>query len=79
MKPKSVRTRVDLSPDLHQRLCEAAARQGRTVQEFIAAAIQQAISSPLSKKRLVLDRPLLAGKRKPIAITNEEIYNLGFP
>jgi len=80
MKPKSVRTRVDLPPDLHRRLCEAAARQGRTVRQFIAAAIEQAISPPQRpKRRLVLDRPLLAGKRKPIAITNEEIYKRGFP
>ncbi|HTS49624.1 MAG TPA: hypothetical protein VMH05_16845 [Bryobacteraceae bacterium] len=80
MKPKTIRTRVDLPADLHRRLCEAAARQHRTVQQFIAAAIEHTISAPQGpKSRLVLDRPLLAGKRKPIAITNEEIYKRGFP
>lgn len=71
---------MDLPPDLHRRLREAAAKKGCSARELIVAAIEQAISKPQRpKRRLVLDRPLLAGKRKPIAITNEEIYELGFP
>jgi hypothetical protein len=71
---------VDLPPDLHRRLREAAAKKGCSARQLIVAAIEQAISNAQRpKRRLVLDRPLLAGKRKPIAITNEEIYELGFP
>jgi hypothetical protein len=80
MRPKSVRTSVDLPPELHRRLREAAARKGCSARQLIVAAIEQAISAPPRRKgRLILDRPLLAGKRKPIAITNEQIYELGFP
>ena len=81
MRPKSVRTSVDLPPDLYRRLRAAAAKRGCSARQLIVSAIEQAIShpQPTKKKRLVLKRPLLAGKRKPIAITNEEIYELGFP
>lgn len=80
MRPKSVRTSVDLPPELHRRLREAAAKRGCSARQLILSAIEQAISTPhRSKGRLVLDRPLLGGKRKPVAITNEEIYELGFP
>ncbi|MBZ5606947.1 MAG: hypothetical protein LAP38_01705 [Acidobacteriia bacterium] len=80
MRPKSVRTSVDLPRDLHRRLHEAAARKGCSARQLVLAAIEQAISSPQRRKsRLILDRPLLAGQRKPISITNQEIYELGFP
>jgi hypothetical protein len=80
MKPKSVRTSVDLPPDLHRRLREAAAKKGCSARQLIVAAIEQAILGPQRpRRRLFLDRPLLAGKRKPVPITNEEIYELGFP
>jgi hypothetical protein len=62
-------------------LCEAALRRGCTRSQFIAEAIERMIPVPERSKsgRLVLKRPLLAGKRKPIAMTNEQIYKLGFP
>ena len=71
---------MDLPPELHRRLREAAAKRGCSARQLIVSAIEQAISVPQrSKGRLVLDRPLLGGKRKPVALTNEEIYELGFP
>jgi hypothetical protein len=71
---------VDLPPELHRRLREAAAKRGCSARQLIVSAIEQAISPPRrSKGRLVLDRPLLGGKRQPVALTNEEIYELGFP
>ncbi|HYL38826.1 MAG TPA: hypothetical protein VEV17_23110 [Bryobacteraceae bacterium] len=80
MRPKSVRTSIDLPRDLHRRLHEAAARKGCSARQLMLAAIEQAIVSPQRRRRrLILDRPLLAGRRKPISITNDEIYELGFP
>ena len=80
MNGRSIRTSVDLPRDLHRRLHEAAARKGCSARQLMLAAIEQAMMSPQRrKKRLALDRPLLAGRRKPVSITNEEIYELGFP
>jgi hypothetical protein len=65
---------------LHQRLREAASIKGCSVHEFILAAIEQAIEPPRRKqRRLNLERGLVPRTGKPISITNEEIYELGFP
>ena len=80
MKPGTIRTSVDLPRPLHQRLREAAAGKGCSVHELILAAIEQAIEPPRRKqKRLNLERGLVPRTGKPISITNEEIYELGFP
>jgi hypothetical protein len=80
MKPKSVRTSVDLPHDLHRRLRQEAARKGCSARQLILAAIEQAIAPELPKKgRLNLEHGLVRHTGKPISITNEEIYELGFP
>ena len=71
---------MDLPPDLYRRLRETAAKRGCSARQLIVAAIEEKIApSRPNKGRLILKRPLLAGKRKPIALTNEQIYELGFP
>jgi hypothetical protein len=80
MKPKSVRTSVDLPRDLHRRLREEAARRGCSARQVILVAIEQAVAHPPRKKgRLNLEGGLIRRTGKPISITNEEIYELGFP
>jgi hypothetical protein len=80
MKPKSVRTSVDLPRDLHRRLRQEAARKGCSARQLIVAAIEQAIApTPPKKGRLSLEHGLVRRTGKPISITNEEIYELGFP
>lgn len=81
MKLKSVRTTVDLPPDLSRRLCEAASRRGCNPSQLIAEVIERvvAVPQPPLKGRLVLNRPLLGGNRNPIAVANEQIYEVGFP
>jgi len=80
MKAKSVRTSVDIPRDLHRRLKEEAARRGCSARQLIVSAIEQTVAPEKKKRtRLILERPLLAGSRKPTAITNEEIYELGIP
>jgi hypothetical protein len=79
MKPKNVRTSVDLPRDLHRRLRQEAARRDCSARQVIVAAIEQAVApTPPKKGRLKLDRPLLAGKRKPISLTSEEIDELAY-
>ncbi len=81
MKPNSVRTSVDIPRSLHRKLREEAATRGCSARQIILAAIEQAVAPAASKKkgRLKLDRPLVPAPRKPFSLTNEEIYELGFP
>ena len=81
MKPNTVRTSIDIPRNLHRKLREEAAKRGCSARSLILAALEQTVASPAPKKgRLILDRPILADrKRKPFSLTNEEIYELGFP
>ena len=81
MKSKSVRTSVDLPSDLHRRLREEAARKSCSMRQLIVNAIEQAIPPrrPARKGRLNLEHGLIRHTGKPFSLTNEEIYELGFP
>ena len=80
MKPDSVRTSVDIPRKLHRKLREEAAKRGCSARSLILTAIEQTVTSSAPRKgRLKIDRPILAGRRKPFSLTNEEIYELGFP
>lgn len=79
VKPKSVRTSLDLPHDLHRKLHEAAARRGCSARQLILAAIEQAVaqSEPVRpKRRLSLDRPIVSSRGRPFDLTNEQIYDL---
>jgi hypothetical protein len=79
MKPSTIRTSVDLPRTLHRKLHEEAARKGCSARQLILSAIEQAIQPPRrGRRRLNLDKPLVRLK-KPISITNEQIYELGIP
>jgi len=80
MKPDTVRTSVDIPRNLHRRLRQEAARRGCSARQLILTAIEQTVAAPPPKKgRVIIDRPLIAGRRKPFSLTNDEIYELGFP
>jgi hypothetical protein len=80
MKIGTIRTSVDLPKHLHERLHEAAAKKGCSAHELMLKAIEQALQPTLRKKgRVILDHGLVPRTGKPISITNEEIYELGFP
>ena len=67
VKPHSIRTSIDLPPDLHRRLHEAAVGIEHAVQH----------SEPVrSRQRLSLDPPLIASAGRHIDLANERIYDL---
>jgi hypothetical protein len=80
MKPKSVRTSIDLPRDLHRRLREAAARRGCSARQLILESIEKAVqeAEPVrGQRRLSLEPPLVPScGRKPFDLTNEQIYDL---
>jgi len=80
MKPKSVRTSVDLPRGLHRQLRKKAARRGCSMRHLIVSAIERAIPpGPQKRGRLNLEHGLIRRTGKPFSLTNEEIYELGFP
>jgi hypothetical protein len=81
MKPKNVRTSVDLPRDLHRKLREEATRKGCSLRQLIVNAIEEAVPPrrPAKKGRLNLEHGLIRRTGKPFSLTNEEIYELGFP
>lgn len=79
VKPHSIRTSIDLPPDLHRRLREAAARKGCSARQLILAGIERAVEDaepPRPKRRLNLDKPLVPSTGKSFDLTNEQIYDL---
>jgi metal-responsive CopG/Arc/MetJ family transcriptional regulator len=79
MKPSTIRISVYLPRTLHRKLHEEAARKGCSARQLVLSAIEQAIQPPRrGRRRLNLDKPLVRLK-KPISITNEQIYELGIP
>ena len=75
MKPRSVRTSIDLPRELHRRLHEAAARQGCSARQLILASIERAVEQAepeRPRRRLSLDPPLIPPAGRRIDLTNEQ-------
>ena len=79
MKPRSIRTSIDLPRDLHRRLHEAAARKGCSARQLILASIEQAVEQAepaRPRRRLSLDPPLIPSAGRRIDLSNERVYDL---
>ena len=79
MRPHSVRTSIDLPPELHRRLREAAARQGCSARQLILASIERTVAEAepqRPRRRLSLDPPLIAPAGRCIDLTNDQIDEL---
>lgn len=77
IKPKTIRTSLDIPALLHQQLQEAARRKGCSARSLIIRAIEREIrAEPATRTRIQL--PLVPGKGDPIRLTNEEIYDIIF-
>jgi hypothetical protein len=76
---KTVRTSLDIPVALHQRLHEAAARRGCSARQIILSSIESAVRAAepqRPKRRLNLDKPIVASTGRPFTLTNEQIYDL---
>jgi len=79
LRPHSERTSIDLPPELHRRLREAAARQGCSARQLILASIERAVTETEHKRpghRLNLDPPLIPPAGRRIDLANERVYEL---
>jgi len=80
MKPKNVRTTIELPRELHRRLLAEADRRGCSMRNVIVDAIERAIvPTPPKRGRLNLEHGLVRRTGKPISITTDEIYRHYFP
>jgi hypothetical protein len=76
---KTVRTSLDVPLGLHRRLHEAAARRGCSARQIILRSIESAVRDAepqRPKRRLSLDKPIVASTGRPFTLTNEQIYDL---
>jgi hypothetical protein len=77
VKAKSVRTIIDIPGDLHQRLKEAAAREGCSARQIILRGIEHEVQGPTPENaRTILDlsKGLIPSRGR--TITDEMIYDL---
>lgn len=79
MAEKTIRTSLDIPVALHRRLHEAAARRGCSARQIILSSIESAVRATETqrpKKRLNLDKPIVASTGRPFTLTNEQVYDL---
>ena len=74
MKPKTVRTSLDIPVQLHQRLHEAAARRGCSARQLILGSIERLVSEELPRPPHRAAVPLVpaAGRGAIGDVTNDE-------
>jgi len=74
MKPERIRTSVQIPAALHQKLREAAHRQGCTAQQLILRSIEKLVESdtPPAGHRVQLPLVPAAGRGAIADVTNDE-------
>ena len=79
MAEKTVRTSLDIPIALHPRLHEAAAQSGCSARQIILRSIETAVleaEPQRPKRRLNLDKPIVASTGRTFDLTSERIYDL---
>lgn len=74
MKPKTIRTTLDIPVQLHKRLHEAAQRRGCSARQLILSYMEQLVSEELPRKPHYVQLPLVpaAGRGVIEDVTNDE-------
>ena len=75
----SFRTSIDIPATLHKRLHETAAKKGCSARQLILRSIERLVQESESqrpKRRLGLDRPIIASTGRPFDLSNAQIYDL---
>lgn len=74
MKPKTIRTSLDIPVELHKRLHQAARRRGCSARQLILGSIERLVSDELPRKPHRVRLPLVraAGRGTIRDVTNDE-------
>lgn len=80
MKPKNVRTTVDIPASLYRQLRAQAAARGCSARELILGGIRQALMNGERPPRKAVRFPLIVSEGPKVDLTNERIYeHVEFP
>jgi hypothetical protein len=80
MKPKNVRTTVDIPASLYRQLRAQAAARGCSARELILGGIRQALLNGERPPRKAVRFPLIVSEGPKVDLTNERIYeHVEFP
>jgi len=72
-----MRTTIDLPNDLFRQAKSKAALRGKTLKEFVQAAIEKEISAKTPPSRFRVKLPLIKSRKpKSLSLTNSEIEDL---
>jgi len=72
-----MRTTIDLPNDLFRQAKSKAALRGKTLKEFVQAAIEKEVSTKTPRASHRVKLPLIKSKNpKSLSLTNAEIENL---
>ena len=76
MKPRAIRTTLDIPAPLYRRLKEQAAAQGRSVRELVLAGVNTALLDRKHRRTKRVCFPLIVSAGPKVDLTNEQIYGL---
>ena len=80
MKPKKIRTTVDIPVPLYRMLKDQAAAQGCSAQELILRGTEKVLLNPLQPPRRRVKFPLIRSKGPKVSLSSEQIYqHVEFP
>ena len=81
MKTKAyVRTTVDIPTPLYKQLRQRAAKEGSTIKKLVVQGVEEVLNPKAAQPERRITSPIIKSKRPgSLNITNDEIYELGFP
>ena len=81
MKSKAyVRTTVDIPTPLYKQLRERAAKEGSTIKSLVVLGVEEVLNPKPAAQPRRMKVPIIRSKRPgSLHLTNDQIYELGFP
>jgi hypothetical protein len=80
MKPRTIRTTVDIPAPLHRKLKQLAAVNGRSMRQLVLAGVRSVTLKRGRARARKVRFPLIVSKGPTVDLTNEQIYeHIEFP
>ena len=80
MKPKKIRTTVDIPVPLYRMLKDQATAQGCSARELILRGMEKVLLNPRQPTRRRVQFPLIRSKGPKVSLSSEQIYeHVEFP
>ncbi len=80
MKPRRIRTTVDIPAPLHRKLKQQAAANGGSIRQLVLAGVRSVMLKGGRRRARKVHFPLIVSKGPTVYLTNEQIYeHIEFP